>query len=743
MSENPGFEGETDFGGFGEKIESVASRKSSVSQSEIKIEDEKIFSPEDDIIPEPYAGMPAEVLLLHSRKRGWVIGRAIGWLVVVCAFGSLIGISVTIIAKSSPCLDFWEASPIYQLYPRSFKDCEDPDRMYDPENNPGGICGDGVGDLLGIIDKLDYLSDDLGIKVVWLNPVYESPMQDYGYDVADYRKVHHEFGTNDDLILLITEMHSRGMKLMMDFVPNHTSHLNELFINATTDEAQRDLYVWHDGEIPERCDLESFSTSNGTSIIEYQVPNEACSSCHLENICPNNWQSVFSKNDAELIPAWTYHPTVKKYYYRAFANFQPDLNLRNPLVMDELVDILDFWMDLGIDGFRVDAIGYSLENAEFRNEIVKNETEAENGQTYWGNLYHDFTYEFGAFHDIIMSLREVMDLYSTEPGVDRMMITEATSTSTKDLMRYYGVFDRREADFPMNFGLMALGLDGTLDQNIIKTLIQDWMVNMPDGRVANWIISSHDEKRIMSRLANLTEEERENLPKIFAQLLMTLPGTPFIYYGQELGMSDLDLDEHPKECQLDVQAESRDGCRSPFRWTNSSEENYGFSTCSNDETSDNECERSCTWLPVGYKNPVNVDDQQRNPNSVFNYYKWLINNVRTNDEFTRGEICTSPNSNVPFHHYYRALENGDLYEVMINWTRETIRNVVHASGPEVLLPPGATSTDTPDTLGPFSGKIIKYSGMTAGEFNPGNRYDGRTCFQRRPVKRSMGTIFLK
>ena len=562
-------------------------------------------------------------------------------LAVIVAFGTLIGLSVTIIVKSPACLEFWEKSPIYQVYPRSFKDCdaeEWPDRVAESKDNPDrpNICGDGIGDLLGLIQKLDYL-DELGIKVIWINPIYLSPQRDFGYDVSDYYHIDPQFGTDEDIELLIVEMHKRGMKLLMDFVPNHTSIEHKLFtdsVNRTV--GSEDNYIWVDGDKPEGCALIE------TEGIDKGLPNEACSSC-ADN-CPNNWQSVFAKNDKTILPAWTYHPVRDQYYYRAFSSFQPDLNLRNPAVEEELQNIIAYWLDKGVDGFRVDAVGYAYENEDLRNEVKKDESEA----GYWSNLYHDFTYEVGTFHDLLLGFRKVMESYSTEPGVERMMITEATSFRTvADLMRYYGIYGQNEADFPMNFGLMELGMfgnDGSVNSELINKTISDWMEAMPEGRVPNWIISSHDESRILSRHADLKldKENQKRLAKSFALLLMTLPGTPFVYYGQELGMIDLTPEDHPTECQVDVQEDSRDKNRSPMRW-NSTAQYAGFSDCSASPEQSGSCP-SCPWLPVGADQTF-YDIQEKDKESVFKYYQWLIKDIRLQDEFTRGQFCLSANKN--------------------------------------------------------------------------------------------------
>ena len=264
--------------------------------------------------------MPAEVLIHYSRQKKWVFGRLAGWLVILATFATLISLSGVIIAQSPPCLDFWEKSPIYQIYPRSFKDC-------DPalnENREDEICGDGIGDIPGIIEKLDYLKEDLGISVVWVSPIFKSPMQDFGYDVSDYRQPDPVFGNMADLQKLIVEMHNRGMKLVLDFVPNHASVEHDKFQNMT-----EDFFVWRDGDKPKNCAMKE-GTEAGLLVPDAEKC--ACSNVAVTDetpACPNNWQSVFAVNDKGDLPAWTYHPEVGKYYYRAFGWFQADLNMYN------------------------------------------------------------------------------------------------------------------------------------------------------------------------------------------------------------------------------------------------------------------------------------------------------------------------------------------------------------------------------------------------------------------------------
>lgn len=215
------------------------------------MKDDDIPSLKDGEIPVAYAGMPAEVLLHYSRRRPWQIGRWVGWLAVLTTFVTLITLSVLIIVESPPCLDFWEKSPVYQIYPRSFKDCSNKWRQeQEPPLDELEICDDGIGDIPGIIEKIPYLHETLGINIIWINPIFESPMQDFGYDISNYRDIDPIFGNITDIEELIIQMHDRRMKLVLDFVPNHTSIKNKLFTDAIANETMADRYIWQDGEKP-------------------------------------------------------------------------------------------------------------------------------------------------------------------------------------------------------------------------------------------------------------------------------------------------------------------------------------------------------------------------------------------------------------------------------------------------------------------------------------------------------------
>ncbi|CBY08182.1 unnamed protein product [Oikopleura dioica] len=653
--ENPAFEQEVH-----KKIEET--NFDDVNDSDDEVEKSPDTKFDDGEIPEAYAGMPAEVLIHYSRQKKWVFGRLAGWLVILATFATLISLSGVIIAQSPPCLDFWEKSPIYQIYPRSFKDC-------DPalnENRQDQICGDGIGDIPGIIEKLDYLKEDLGISVVWVSPIFKSPMQDFGYDVSDYRQPDPVFGNMADLQKLIEEMHNRGMKLVLDFVPNHTSVEHEKFQNMT-----EDFFVWRDGEKP-------------------------------KNSCPNNWQSVFAVNDKGDLPAWTYHPDVGKYYYRAFGWFQADLNMYNKEVQRFLNDILDFWLDEGVDGFRIDAIGYGFEEENFRNESYIDASEPE--PLFWSNLYHDFTFEYEVY------------------------------TSTEKNMKYYGSYER-EADFPFNFDLIPLGLSGSIKGAEVRQLIDNWMFKMPFGRTPNWVVGNHDNTRLASRIDGMTDDDKIKISKLFAQLTFTLPGTNFIYNGEELGMVDLTEQELPDECKVDIQKDSRDFERNPIPWNGDLASNYGFSTCTGKQNLPQNCNQDrCTWLPLSETavNGLNVASQIEDEDSVLNFYKKLIE-LRQDESFTRGSYCRNPadESGKPegLLRYLRTLEGGKTFEIVFNWGNSGLK-FDHKNGRNIVETFGSDKNE----LEPYSGVILELGSIPA-------EYQGKgICVQRRAVRKRNNLI---
>ncbi|MBN3320190.1 SLC31 protein, partial [Atractosteus spatula] len=500
----------------------------------------------------PYAGMPKEVLLRYSSQARYRLPRELlFWLSVLCTV-VLVTLTVTVVALSPRCLSWWQLSPVYQIYPRSFQDSDN----------------DGVGDLKGIQSRLDYFQY-LNVKAIWISPFYKSPMKDFGYDVEDFRAIDPIFGNMEDFEDLLASMHDKGLKLIMDFIPNHTSDKHIWFqMSRNGTEKYKDYYIWHDCQ----------NTTNGT-------------------IYPNNWVSVFGNS------AWEYDPMRNQCYLHQFLKEQPDLNYRNPEVMKEMMDVIRFWLEKGVDGFRVDAVKHLLEAQHLRNEPQVNLDQPPENISSHFELYHDYTTTQLGLHTILQEWRALMDEYSREPGRYRFMVTESYDEGEIDKsMMYYGTPLVKEADFPFNFYL--IDLPDNLSGNGAFKLVDLWMSNMPKGKWPNWVVGNHDKSRILSR----TGKEYIN---VINMLLLTLPGTPTTYYGEEIGMENINVSVSEIQDPLGKFniSENRDPARSPMQWD--STENAGFS-------------KNKTWLSVhpDYVT-VNVEAQKTESWSVLQQYRAL------------------------------------------------------------------------------------------------------------------------
>lgn len=432
---------------------------------------------------------------------------------------------------------------IYQIYPRSFQDAS----------------GDGIGDLKGIVQRLDYLQW-LGVDCVWLSPVYPSPMADFGYDISDYEGIHPLFGTMDDFDELLEQVHSRGMKLILDLVPNHTSDQHPWFLESRSsrDNPKRDWYIWHD------------AGDNGA--------------------LPNNWLSVFGGH------AWKWDETTGQYYYHAFLKQQPDLNWRNPEVQRAMMDVMHFWLRKGVDGFRVDVMWHMIKDAQFRNNpVVPNSPFDEKDLIY---EYHDPVYSTDQpeVHEIVRMMRRVTNEYD-----DRVLIGEIYLPIHK-LVTYYGA-DKSGAHLPFNFQLLTL----PWDSEQIARAIDEYEGALPADGWPNWVLGNHDQPRVASRVGR-------SQARVAAMLLLTLRGTPTIYYGDEIGMRDVPIPQDeivdPQGLNMPDRNVSRDPSRTPMQWN--SDEFAGFSG-------------NKPWLRLPYNfRRVNVALQKENPESMLSFYHSLI-----------------------------------------------------------------------------------------------------------------------
>ncbi|XP_071388609.1 amino acid transporter heavy chain SLC3A1 [Centroberyx affinis] len=515
----------------------------------------------------PYAGMPKEVLLLYSSQARYRVPRQIlFWLTMACTL-ALVALTVTVIILSPRCLSWWQASPVYQVYPRSFRDSD----------------GDGVGDLQGIQEQLDYFQY-LNIKSVWISPFYRSPMRDFGYDVEDFRAIDPLFGTMQDFDELLAEMHDKGLKLIMDFIPNHTSDQHRWFnLSRAGDEHYKDYYVWTD--------------------------------CNETEPRPNNWVSVFGNS------SWTYDEVRGKCYLHQFLKEQPDLNFRNPHVRKEMMDIIRFWLGKGVDGFRMDAVKHLLEAVHLRDEPQVDPSKPPESITSEWDLHHDYTTSQLGLHELLREWRAEMDIYSREPGRYRFMVTESYDYHEVDkTMMYYSTPLVKESDFPFNFYLLDL------PQNTsglwVQQLVHLWMANMPKGQWPNWVVGNHDKPRIASSAG-------QNYVRVINMLLLTLPGTATTYYGEEIGMENINVTQSQIQDPAGKYnaSASRDPQRSPMQW--SGEVNAGFSNKTN-----------TTWLPVHPNySTVNVEAQKKDEGSVLAQYRFL-NTLRQSElPLHRGWFC--------------------------------------------------------------------------------------------------------
>lgn len=436
---------------------------------------------------------------------------------------------------------WWHTGIIYQIYPRSYQDT----------NN------DGIGDLQGIITRLDHL-EWLGIETVWLSPIYPSPMADFGYDISDYEDIDRVFGSLSDFDQLVSEVHRRGMKLVMDLVPNHTSDRHPWFLESRSsrDNPKRDWYIWQD-----------------------PLPDGGL---------PNNWLSVFGGS------GWEWDEKTGQYYYHGFLKEQPDLNWRNPQVQKAMLNVMRFWLDKGVDGFRVDVMWHMVKDLQLRNNPPN--PHYQDFMPTYDKLLPLYSTEQPEVHEIVRKMRSVLDEYE-----ERMMIGEIY-LPLEQLMAYYGA-DNDEAHLPFNFQLLSLPWDG----QVIATAVEEYEAALPSEGWPNWVLGNHDRPRITSRVG-------AGQARVAAMLLLTLRGTPTIYYGDEIGMRDVPIPfqeiQDPQGLNMPDKNLSRDPCRTPMQWNSGA--NAGFTA-------------SKPWLRLDKNSPrENVELQKNNPYSMLSLYKRLI-----------------------------------------------------------------------------------------------------------------------
>lgn len=505
---------------------------------------------------------------------------------------------------------WWKESVVYQIYPRSFNDTS----------------GNGVGDIRGIIEKLDYIKS-LGVDAIWLCPIYESPNDDNGYDISHYRKIMPEFGTQEDFDELLEKMHDKGMKLIMDLVANHTSDEHDWFEESrkSKESPYRDYYFWRPGK-------------NGGP--------------------PNNWKSFFGGS------AWEYDQTTDEYYLHLFTKKQPDLNWENPKVRKEIHDVVDYWFQKGVDGFRMDVISVISKRPGLPDSDADSFDETINKYYANGPKIHEYLQEMN---------KKVLSRY------DIMTVGEGPGINLNNGIKYVHE-DRNELNMVFHFGHMFIhnGPGGKydpidIDLPTFKKVFNDWDEHLKEGGWGSIFLGNHDFSRMVSRFGN-DKEYRQESAKLLATMLFTLRGTVYVYQGDEIGMTNVaypsiedynDVETHGawkdaleagkdmNEFLKIVHSQSRDNARTPVQWNSSF--NAGFTNTQ-------------PWIKVNENHTyINVEDQEKEANSILNYYREMIKFRKENLIFVYGDYESIDDSN-PKIYAYRRWDESEEYLVVHNFS---------------------------------------------------------------------------
>ncbi|XP_073942192.1 maltase A1-like [Choristoneura fumiferana] len=514
-----------------------------------------------------------------------------------------------ITSRKEKDLEWWESTIFYQIYPRSFADSD----------------GDGIGDLNGITSKLEYIKE-IGVGAIWLSPMFQSPMYDFGYDISDFYAVHDEYGTMEDFEALTKRAEELGIKVVLDLVPNHSSNESEWFQKALEgDEKYYNYFVWEDAIIDEDGNRQP----------------------------PNNWLSHFRGS------AWEYREEVGKYYLHQFVVGQPDLNYRNPDVVAEMENVVRFWLERGVAGFRVDAVNClfevdkNLHGGQYPDEPLSGAVGVSLDDH--DSLDHIYTKNQNETYYVVYDWRDVLDEFKARDGLTRVMMTEVYA-SIQDVVKYFGEGDRKGAQMPFNFDLIT-DVDASSSAGDIKRAIDKFLTYKPLDKDANWVVGNHDNSRMATRYGS-------SLVDGINMIILLLPGVGVTYMGEELGLVDgyvsWEDTVDPSGCNtndpINYGKWSRDPERTPFQWN--AEKNAGFSTADK------------TWLPVaeGYET-LNVEVQRAAERSHLKLYQALAA-LRQDRVFRHGRFeSLALNQDVfAFRRWYK----GEVYLVVVN-----MRDVEH------------------------------------------------------------------
>jgi alpha-glucosidase len=536
--------------------------------------------------------------------------------------------------------DWWRHGVVYQIYPRSFMDAG----------------GDGIGDLAGITARLDHLAgtpDSLGVDAIWLSPFYLSPMADHGYDVADYRAVDPMFGSLADFDTLVAGAHLRGLKVIIDFVPNHTSDQHEWFRQSRSgrDSPKRDWYVWADPR-----------PDGGP---------------------PNNWRSSF----ARVGSAWTLDERTGQYYLHGFLPQQPDLNWWNPQVRAAMDDVLRFWLDRGVDGFRIDVAHRMAKDPELLDnpliEVGADVPATERARRLAERGVRLRDQDWPEVHEILRRFRRTLDEYD-----DRMLVGEVYLLDQPSLVRYLG-----QGDDELHLAHNFVFLHQPWDAGALRRVVEEFESLVPAKGWPDWFTGNHDHSRVASRYDDGSGNGSRRA-RVAAMLLLTLRGTPFLYQGEELGMTDV-----PVPASLRTDVDGRDPERTPMQWDATHQ--AGFTT-------------GTPWLPVGPEFPtVNVAAQRADPTSMLALYRRLLDLRRGSAALRWGSYATVPGTPGGVFAYLRAAGDERLL-VALNLTGEPAR--LHAAAGaaagrlEVSTDPARAPgpvEQRPLRLGPDEGVVVR------------------------------------
>jgi len=532
--------------------------------------------------------------------------------------------------------EWWKKAVFYQIYPRSFMD----------------TTGSGIGDLNGITQKIPYLAQTLGIDAIWISPFYPSPMKDFGYDIANYRDIDPIFGRLADFDKLLETIHQANLKLIIDLVPNHSSDQHPWFLESRSSKInpKRDWYVWKDAR------------DDGSP--------------------PNNWLSIFGGS------AWEWDQETNQYYLHSFLKEQPDLNWRNPQVQEAIFDVVRFWLDRGVDGFRIDVAHFLMKDPELRDNPLNpsNTKSIHKPLGDYDSQIHLYDKGHPDIHRVYRDFRKLLDDYSKDQP--RMSMGEIHIFNMDEWVLYYGK-DLDEIHFPINFSLLGANWQA----ESIRTLVEGLEFSLPPGAWPNYVLANHDDQRILSRYGIKNARSA-------AMLLLTLRGTPILYYGDEIGMKDVDIP--PKLCLdpagIRQAGQGRDPSRTPMQWSN--ETWAGFSPPHTQKT----------WLPIANDfQEINLKNQLKDPDSIFSFYRNLLQLRKRYPALQTGDYHSLPDTPQGCYLYTRYNEEEKLL-IAINFTsQEQILDPSPLHGGKLLLsslPERDYTITTPFILRPHESILV-------------------------------------